>query len=346
MKTNHYKRVPASVRLILTLLLLCVLRPAVASLLFEQHPVIEVELSGQIQAMVKNKDVREERPFVLRSSDYMLDVGVRVRGKSRIRICEFPPLRLNFQNGQGEPSDFDGQGKLKLVTHCFNNDMGESNLLKEYIAYRIFNLLSEVSYRTRLLKVHYLDSDGQLDEDAQLRYGFVIESAKQLAKRVGGVRLGLDGVYLSRFNREHAALVYVFQYMIGNTDWSFVTAEGDAECCHNGDLLEIGGDLYYVPYDFDLAGIVNARYAKPDPSLKIRSVKTRRYRGFCTDSETLRGAIRRVKSSQTDIYKLVRETPGLTRKTSEKVLDYLAKFFQQAENEEKLLQSFEKRCID
>ena len=157
--------------------------------------------------------------------------------------------------------------------------------------------------------------------------------------------MNLPGLAPGRMNREQAALVYVFQYLIGNTDWSFVLADGDDACCHNGDLIEIGGEIYYVPYDFDLSGLVNAPYAKPARELNIPSVRMRRYRGFCEERETVLEALRQVKALEPQVLKIAREAPGLGEKHRKKAGDYLARFFDKARNEEKLLKSFERRCV-
>ena len=319
--------------------------PAGASPLFEDPSVLEVQLTGPLQTLIKSSEDRPEFPFVMRSDGVDMDVAVRVRGKSRVGICEFPPLRLNFKSSQAAQTAFEGQGVLKLVTHCLNSDSGENNLLQEYLAYRIFGLLSDVAYRVRLLHITYRDTDERLDPHARERYGFVIEPTAQLAERVAGTRQHLPGVALRQLDPQQAALVYVFQYMIGNTDWSFVVPTGEEDCCHNGDLVEIGAGIYYVPYDFDLAGIVNAKYAKPDPSLRLRNVRMRRYRGFCSDTDVLRDAIGLVNSRRDDILRTVRDTPGLTVKEAEQTLDYLGGFFEKAGNEEKLLKSFERQCI-
>ena len=130
------------------------------------------------------------------------------------------------------------------------------------------------------------------------------------------------------------------------TDWSLVTAVGEVDCCHNGDLFGTDRDIHYVPYDFDLSGLVNASYAKPDPSLGLRNVRTRRYRGFCTDTDVVRSAVRRVSSLREEIFDLARSIPGLSEKEVEGSVDYLQGFFVKAAKEDKLLKSFARRCID
>jgi hypothetical protein len=320
--------------------------PAAGSALFEGDEVIEVELAGPIHSLLQSKGNRAEFPFVLRSSGEALDIAVRVRGKSRVELCGFPPLRLDFERARPRQGPFAGQKKLKLVTHCRDRGQSEIDAVEEYLAYRIFGLLSAVGYRVRLLHITYTDTEGRVDTGSQGRFGFVIEPADRLSERVGGVRLEISGVALGRLDPGQAALVYVFQYMIGNTDWSLVAAEHEEACCHNGDLFDIGGAIYYVPYDFDLAGIVDARYAKPLPEMRLRSVRQRRYRGFCTEREALLAAIRRANSRRDDILATVDAAPGLSDKAAKKTVDYLDAYFERAQDENKLLDSFERSCID
>ena len=313
--------------------------------LFDATGLLEVELVGPVSSVLKDRDERKEQRFRLVLNDAEQDVWVRVRGKSRSRrsTCQFPPLRFRFEAADGV---FAGQEKIKLVTHCRNSDRGDADVMEEYVAYRIFNMLSPFSLRVRPLRLTYSDTDGNLSKKARQRYGFLIEPVQHLAERTGGELLELDGVALSWLDPDQAALVYVFEYLIGNTDWSFVTGGGSDHCCHNGRLLKVDGRIEYVPYDFDLAGLVNTRYAKPDPSLNLRDVRQRRYRGFCTDSDTLLNAIRTVVDLEEEIYDVVRTTPGLEGKRKQKDIEYLGDFFSEARDQGKLLAEFEKRCLD
>jgi hypothetical protein len=317
-----------------------------ASTLFEDETPIEIELIGPVQTLIEQRKHPKPLPFSLRAGDRDYAITARARGKSRLRVCEFPPIRIDFQGEITEGDLFAGQGKLKLVTQCRDQQSGDMNALEEYMAYRIFSLLSEAAYRVRLLRITYTDPGKGIDDDLRHRWGFAIEPTAQLAERVGGIDVDVRGVALKQLDPDQAALVYVFQYLIGNTDWSFVTGDGDEWCCHNGKLIGVGDKIYYVPYDFDLAGLVDASYAKPDPSFRLRSVRKRKYRGFCTDRETLASAIRRVTARKAEMYQLFREIPGMTDKARKKAETYLTQFFDKAENEKKLLHSFEKQCID
>lgn len=314
-------------------------------LLFEDDSVLEVALTGPLSSLFEDEDGRKERPFSLRANDVDYPIKVRLRGKSRRRVCSFPPLRINFAADDTAQTIFAGQDKLKLVTHCRKYASAQVDALQEYAAYRIFTLISDFSYRVRLLRITYTDTDGGLKENTFDRYGFLIESQSGLADRLGAQPVQVPGVSLRSLDSTQAATVYVFQYLIANTDWSLVTADGEDTCCHNGDLLDIGSVRYYVPYDFDLAGLVNPRYARPDSSVRISRVTQRAYRGYCISTDALRAALSNIKARRADILDVIRQLPGLTEKDIEATLEYVEKFFARADDEDKLLKSFERKCL-
>ena len=327
-----------------SLLAVCSTGQALATALFDANSVVEVTLTGPIGTLFEDIENRTELPFSLQIDGVAHQIKVRLRGHSRLRVCDFPPLRLNFREKHKMQTIFDGQDKLKLATHCRNYDRGEQDLLEEFVAYRIFNIISDRSYRVRLLRINYEDPDKRLDEKASPRYGFLIEPGSQLADRLGGTRVDLPGVPKQRYDREHAALVFVFQYLIANTDWGYVKADKDDACCHNGDLFEIDNQVIFVPYDFDLAGLVNPRYAYPDPSLRIDKVTQRLYRGLCMDRDILKAALQRINAHRSEILLVPQSVPGLSENNTRAATKFLNGFFEQAENEEKLLRSFEKHC--
>ncbi len=253
-------------------------------------------------------------------------------------------LRLDFASESVEDTEFAGQDKLKLVTHCKGSGQYEQNILEESAAYRILNVLTALSFRIRLLHVNYVDTD-RPGSAAVTRYGFVIESDEEFARRIGGQPLGVRNVSRNMLDARHAALVYVFHHLIGNTDWSLVRYFDDEYCCHNGKLFSMGNSNYYIPYDFDMSGLVNAGYAEPQPELRLRNVRTRRYRGYCTDRAVLTEALRAIVSQRDAILGVVTELPGLSAKNRQRQLHYLDKFFAMAAKEDKMLDEFEWRCL-
>jgi hypothetical protein len=327
----------------ITLLLLAA-AGARAGGLFEEDAILEATLTGPVSELVAAGAARSEYPFVLVVDGTEIPVKVRVRGNSRLRVCDFPPLRLNFSRQMVIGSHFEGQDKLKLVTHCSERRKDAGNVLDEYLAYRLFNLLSVDSYGVRLLRIRYTDTSAP-DSANELHDAFLIQDDASFAAARAVESLEAPGVYLSKLDPLQAARVYVFQYLVGNTDWSLVTAETDDRCCHNTDLFERDGRVVIVPYDFDLSGLVDASYARPDPSLKIRSVRTRRYRGYCLSPEILGVVLDEFVALEESIMETAAHVPAASEAHGQDRLDFLAGFFAAAADTNELLRDFEKRCL-
>jgi len=316
---------------------------AAASPLFDSDEVLDVRISGPFGQFIDERFDRAEHSFVMHADDRDFPVEIRTRGKSRMRVCTFPPMRLDFDEDTVAGTLFAGQNKLKLVTHCVPGPYGQANVMEEYSAHLVFNLLTDVSYRVRPLRVTYVDTDRKLDEMVSM--AFVIESDSELAARVGGDVVQISGVRKSMLNQDQAALAFVFEYLVANTDWSLITSEGEEFCCHNGDLVGRDGELYYVPFDFDLTGLVDARYAKPGPALRISKVTSRLYRGYCMETEPLAAAIAKINTQRTEILAVFDSIPELSEKDAGTAKRFLERYFREAENEQKLLSRFEKSCI-
>ncbi len=315
-----------------------------ASPLFENDEVLEITLVGPLSTAIKDTSVRNEYSFAVTVDGAEMNAAVRVRGISRVMVCDFPPLRFSFTTTDTSNTVFSGQGKLKLVTHCEKGADYEQNVLEEYAAYRIFNVLSDMSFRTRLARIRYVDSDDP--EDVGLvRYAFFTESDIALAERHNGSLVNTRSVNKKFLDERQASLAYVFHYLIGNTDWSLVRATDADTCCHNGLLVDIEDRHFYVPYDFDRAGLVNARYAKPHPNLRLRRVTQRRYRGYCVSNEVLKQALQAVVRRHADIVRVIEDLPYLSDKKTKMRARYLEGFFESAADEDKLLRKFERRCL-
>jgi hypothetical protein len=321
---------------------------AFATPLFEDDSVLEVELRGPLGTLYRNKndEAREQLPFKIVAEGIEHEIKVRVRGKSRLEFCHFPPLRLNFKKGEVAGTVFEGQDKLKLVSHCDLSRFAETDVLEEYAAYRILNALTDVSYRVRLLHIRYVDTDGQTNGVDYPHYGFLIEPMEHLAERNHGTPVEKPGVALTWLQPDYAALVYVHQYLIGNTDWSLAAPRGEEFCCHNVTLIEIDSLLNPVPYDFDMSGLVNARYAAPDEDLtRISRVTQRLYRGYCTDPEILRETLHLIQENREEIIDIIDGLPLLTERTKNQKINYLEKALKAVDKEDKLIRHFEERCL-
>ncbi len=304
------------------------------SALFDSHEVLEFTLETDLDRLKDDRgETNAERParILIGGEDgetLEIPLQVRTRGNFRLRraTCSFPPIRLNFKQGQLEGTPFDGEDKLKLVAHCKDRDQYEQNVLEEYVAYRIFNLLSDVGFQVRLARLTYVDTSGK-DKPAT-RYAFLIEDEEAMAARLGGTMIEVAQAHPSGLNPEQGVLVSVFQYMIGNTDWSLVGF-------HNIKLMRRGfTDYVAIPYDFDFSGLVDAPYAGPNPLLEdfIRSVRDRLYRGFCWEGVDYQAVYAVFNERQEAIYEMIRGVEGLKEDNIEDAIDYLDEFYETINN--------------
>jgi hypothetical protein len=305
--------------------------------LFLSDEPVEITLETDFSAIRRQDRVRgsDQRPAVLRwsgpdGSEGPVEVQIRTRGNFRLmtRNCDFPPLRLNIRTRDAEGTLFEGQDKLKLVSVCkLRQSYWEQYVLREYLAYRTFNVLTDNSYRVRLARVTYVDTSGR--DDTFTRYAFIIEDDEEMAARQGAryVELSPDGqIHPALLEPNHAALVDVFQYLIGNTDWSGVAM-------HNMTPIQVSDGPYFtVPYDFDFSGVVNARYAIPDSSLNITRVTQRVYRGFCPDQvgrtmEPYESAFALFREKMDEIYELWSSREGLEQGVLREVTRFFDDFY-------------------
>lgn len=251
--------------------------------LFATHDMLRVTLRTDIDWLrdERSDSTEVEGTFTYIDSDgssVELFVNSRTRGNFRRqkKNCNFPPLRLNFRTGEAEGTVFEGQDKLKLVTPCNDGrDDYQRYIFSEYLAYRTLNVVTDVSFRVRLLEITYEDVNGEYD--TRTKYAFLIEDEEQMAARQRATLQDVTQFHPARTFGEYSVTAALFNYMIANTDWSPVYM-------HNVKVIRTEDARFLtVPYDFDSSGIVNARYATVDPSLqdKIRRVRQRLFRGFC-----------------------------------------------------------------
>lgn len=308
-------------------------QPEVSRPLFNDATALEFTLEAPLRELIRNSDEREELVGLLRyraatGEAIELDVEVRVRGKSRLELCGFPPLRVDFDRDAVAGTVFAGQNHLKLVTLCDRTDSYRTNLAQEYQIYQAFSALTDYSFRVRWATVEYVFTDDRRRRTFT-EPAFFIEEDWEVAERHGLQALDLAEVPPQDLDVGHGALLALFQYMIGNTDWSAITAAPEENCCHNGKPIgSEQGSVFVLPYDFDHAGLVDAAYALPRSHLPIMSVRQRLYRGYCTTNAGLAQAVRQFNDERASIERVFASQPELVdRRTRERTLDYLADFY-------------------
>ena len=320
--------------------------------LFASDEALEVRITAPLATLMRHRSDTEYLAGTLAYVDAQggrrsLDLKLRARGEYRRqrKTCDLPPIRLNFRKKQVEGTVFAGQDKLKLVTHCNPaRDAYEQYVLKEYLAYRIFNAVTEHSFRARLLRITYVDSDRGGREST--RYGFVIEDDDLLARRTGADVVRIPHTGYPSLEPRQAALVAVFQYLIGNTDFSLVAGARDDDCCHNVALFTAGdGGYLAIPYDFDFSGLVNARYAEPNPKLRIRSVVRRLYRGACLHNDYVDAAVDRFRSSEESVMHAARTVEGVDENVRATALRYLSAFYEDIADTRSVEKNLLEKCL-
>lgn len=298
--------------------------------IFTDDRVIEARVEAPWRAVMRFKS-EEGRSWegVFRYTerdgrDVTIPIEITTRGLTRKRVCDFPPLRFRFDKEAARGTAFRGAGSLKLVTHCLQRGNAEQYYLKEYLAYRIYNLATEKSYRVQGLDLAYAD-DAEDDRPTE-RFAFLIEDPDDVAKRNGLEKLAINDIPPSRLDPAETSRFMAFQYLIGNLDWSALGGPEEA-CCHNARLIGAGPEadaLVAIPYDLDSSGLVDAPYARPPDGLRgVRDVKDRLYRGFCAHNDALRPALEEFLGLRGAIVALFENEERLDDRTRRRALDYL-----------------------
>ena len=319
--------------------------------LFADFETLEVTLEAPFKQLMFERDESSELPGTFRYTDsdgaaVEFDVKVRTRGKFRAQrdTCEFAPLRLNFRTSQVKDTLFAGQDKIKLVTHCnANSKRYEQTVITEYLAYRILNIMTEYSYRVRLLRIRYVFTDRTREIET---YAFFIERDKRLARRLDKERASVPKLEVASLQAEHGSVASVFQFLIGNTDFSPIAVSRDETCCHNYTPFTADGEVFYsIPYDFDHCGLVNAPHAEPSSQFRLRDVRQRLYRGRCVNNEQLPATLEQFRQRRAAIEALIDNQSELSRLTRSRVEGYIKSFYKIIDDPKLTKNYLVKRCI-
>ncbi len=301
----------------------------IAQLFTEDEP-LELVLTADFQTLLKTKDADtpEYYPAQLNLNDQesgekAFELKIKARGISRrnFDFCNFPPLLLNFKKKETKGTIFEGQNKLKLVTFCKDVNIFEEYVLKEYLAYKIFNIITDTSLQVRLVHITYQDSAKQ--KLMAERFGFLIEDIDHLARRIGGKEVDLSLPHHDICDRASLDRFMIFQYMIGNTDWWIAKP-----VMHNVKLISINSSPPIpIPYDFDYCGLVDADYAVPSEKLPIKAVTQRYFRGFCRMPGIYEKTINIFLDRKDKIYDLIQNFPYSNDVSKKVMVKYIDQFY-------------------
>jgi hypothetical protein len=331
-----------SIRVIQLGLLLSSFSAASQTQLFESDDLLEITLSGNITELFKdraNDSPYHELSLSYKGSDNItvtIPIKVKTRGHFRKQkgVCKNPPLLLNFSEELSKNTLFDKQDKIKLVTPC----QGEKFVVREYLAYKIYNLISPKSFKVRLVKIVFVDPTAMTPTESQ--FGFFIEEEEQMAKRNSSTSVEGKIVRPEQTDRNDFLTMAMFEYLIGNTDWS-------VQYLQNMKLIsnELGTLPTPVPYDFDHAGIVGAPYAKPAGELLMSSIRERRYRGYCVqDMNQFTPVIEKFNEKKFEFYNLYKDNPLLDEGYIKSTIRFLDDFYKTINDPKRLKFEFQYPC--
>jgi hypothetical protein len=310
--------------------------------LFDSDEVLNINLSGDIKSLTSDRtedmDYHDLRlSYEANGSLISIPLKVKTRGHFRRTMgnCQYPPLLLNFtKKDPPENSTFSGQNKLKLVTPCKD----ERYVVQEYLVYKLYNFITPKSFKARLVKVIYEDTVKQKKSDPL--FGIILEDDDQMAERNNCTIVKDKIVRPEQTNTENFLKMAVFEFMIGNTDWS-------VQYTQNVKLIATDSIIppYPVPYDFDMSGIVGTPYSKPAAELHLSSTRERRYRGYCMqDMSSFGDTFSLFNQLKEDFYKTYQDCPWISQSYLKSTVKYLDDFYQTINDEKSARSAFTYPC--
>lgn len=300
---------------------------AYRDLFFKEKP-LHIDLHADYVNLlndVSDKRIYHDAKFSMKNPTNILggiDVKLKTRGNFRRRkqTCNFPPLRFKFEKEKVEGTIFQGQNKLKYVSHCQNSKSNyEQHTLEEFLIYKMYNVFTDYSYKVRLAQVDFIDVNRL---DTIQRYGFFIEDKSHLEDRIGRQSLKFRNIKQYQVLRSNILILSLFQYMIGNSDW-------DVPRLHNVDLMSVNEHSLpiAVPYDFDWSAIINHEYFVPDPQIDQEAKYKRRFKSYRWTNEDFETAFASFHEHRDELISLISDFEFLEKENRLKMLVYISEFY-------------------
>ncbi len=315
--------------------------------LFRTDSTLTVTITANFGPLLKQRDSTElqKHPAVFAyagDNGKLVSVPVRLRARGHFRRqarnCDFPPLWLEVKSSDAKQTVLSGLNKMKITTSCRpKNAEYEQYILQEYAVYRAYAALTNASFRTRLLHITYRDTTGKIAPVTS--WGFFIEDVDDVAIHLHRTALPAQGARFDDLDPAALALLSMFEYFIGNTDWSI-------SGLHNMALLQdSSANVVPVAFDFDWTGAVDAPYAFPDKQLKIRSVTDRLYRGNCMTPENFKATVDLFKSKHAAIDAIFADLPQLAPGRLKSMKNFYNDFWKRLDDPRGLQKEISNDCL-
>jgi hypothetical protein len=298
--------------------------------LFEDDDLLEITLRFDLSTYFRTKPKKEYLPanitlHLSETDSISRDIRLRTRGVFRNSWCVFAPIELNFKRTDFGYADLDSISKLKLVTQCGSGKINEEYLLKEYLAYKLYSVLTDTSFRVRLLTINYIDTEKK--RKPIRHYGIFIEPVEMLADRTNTIQINTPNLTQKNIIPRIMDRMAIFNYMIGNYDWS-IPGQHNVKVLKPG-IFDPTGLAIAVPYDFDWTGLVDPSYAIPVEETGLESVRERLFTGICRRREVFLKDLETFSLKKEEFYKVANEFPYLNKSLKKEITTYLDGFFDQ-----------------
>jgi len=305
-----------------------------AQRLFRTDSALTVTITTTLGPLLRQRDSLEldKHPGILSYSGddgKLVSIPVRLQARGHFRRqarnCDFPPLWLDVKSSDAKQTVLSGFNKLKITTTCRPKSADyEQYILQEYLVYRAYAALTDASFRTRLLHIIYRDTAGKVAPITTS--GFIVENVENVAARLQRKVLPAKGARFEDLDPAPLSLLSLFEYFIGNTDWSI-------SALHNIALMQDStANVLPVAFDFDWTGAVDARYAFPDKSLPIHNVTDRLYRGNCMTADRFKATADRFRSKHAAIDSLFTQPPQLAPDRAKRMKAFFDDFWKRLDD--------------
>ncbi len=316
--------------------------------LFDSDKLLKISLRFDLTYFLRKKPtveyIKAIITFHLSESDSIdKNIKLRSRGEFRNQYCYYPPVELNFKKADLEYGDFNKTSKIKLVVQCKSGAEFENYIFREYLIYKLFNVLTDTCFRVRLLSVNFINT--QKEKKPTRLYGFFIEPVEMLATRTNSAVIKTSALNQKSIKQKSMDRVAIFNYMIGNYDWA-VPNQHNVKVLKSYvfDTTEPGLGLA-VPYDFDWTGLVNASYALPVTEITgTTSVRERIFLGVCRSKEVFQKDLEEFVEKKEEFYRVINEFPYLNQNSKKDIIKYLDEFYSQIENKNTIINIFLNKC--
>lgn len=282
---------------------------------------VEMTLETDLTTFIGQKRTNNYLPGKLLTKDgKSYEVEIRPRGRYRRKVSQIPPMKIRFSHREMETAGLDSLNEIKIALPAFDSEAGNELIVKEYLAYRLFEKLSDAHFRARLIKLTIKDTFDPKSKPKKM-YAIFVEDEEEVAARLGGVPEEEFGVPIEQYETQQAALVAMFQYLIGNTDWDF-------SMHRNVQLIKMKetGKITVLPYDFDFSGFVSAPYAVPSSESGLKTVRERFLMPSGLDTNALNEAVKLIKIVEQDLYPVCR-SKFISKSAAGDMVKFLESYF-------------------